>query len=312
MPVNPATTLVSPPKDALARLKEQKPMTLEGEKARLKKVTKEFEAFFMYYMLKTMRKTVPDNPLTKDVPFANSMGKGTFDQLLDMEVSREMAQGERKSMGDMLYDSFEKIIEAKYKGDTEKPVIEPLHTEEKKADPIDLKSKQREIKANDLKELKPDKPEEFIPTSPGRAALNRDHVKAKWGALIDAASRETKLDSTLIASVIRAESDGNSKAVSPAGAKGLMQLADSTAQDYGVEDPFDPKENIIAGSKYLKNLLDRFGDLKLALAAYNAGPGNVNKYGGVPPFRETQDYVARVTGHLEKAGVKIDASPSKV
>lgn len=312
MPLNPATTLMSPPKDALARLKEQKPTTLDAEKARLKKVTKEFEAFFMYYMLKTMRKTVPDNPLTKDVPFANSMGKGTFDQMLDMEVSREMAQGERKSMGDMLYDSFEKIIEAKYNGKNETTEIKPLHPEVKKAAPIDLKPKQREIKVDDLNELKSEKREEFVPVSPGRAALNRDHVKAKWGALIDAASRATKLDSTLIASVIRAESDGNSKAVSPAGAKGLMQLADSTASDYGVSDPFDPKENIMAGSKYLKNLLDRFGDIKLALAAYNAGPGNVNKYGGIPPFRETQDYVTRVTGHLEKAGVKIAVGPSKV
>lgn len=312
MPVNPATTLVSPPKDALARLKEQKPTTLEGEKARLKKVTKEFEAFFMYYMLKTMRQTVPENPLTKDVPFANSMGKDTFDQLLDMEVSRKMARGERKSMGDMLYDSFEKVIEAKYKGDSQKPVIEPLHKAAEQQNPIDLKRKSLELKANDSKKIKREKSDEFIPVSPGRAALNQDPVKANWGALIEAASRETKLDSTLIASVIRAESGGDSTAVSPAGAKGLMQLADSTAEDYGVSDPFDPKENIMAGTRYLKNLLDRFGDLKLALAAYNAGPGNVNKYGGIPPFRETQDYVARVTGHLEKAGVKIDVSPSKV
>jgi soluble lytic murein transglycosylase-like protein len=82
-----------------------------------------------------------------------------------------------------------------------------------------------------------------------------------------------------------------------------MQLIDSTAQDMGVEDVFDPRENILAGSRYLRDLIDRFGDMKLGLAAYNAGPGNVNKYGGIPPFKETQNYVRKVTAlHTEAEG----------
>ena len=77
-----------------------------------------------------------------------------------------------------------------------------------------------------------------------------------------------------------------------------MQLADSTATDYGVREVFDPAENIKAGSRYLRNLIDRFGSVKLGLAAYNAGPGNVEKYQGIPPFKETVNYVNKVLDTL--------------
>ena len=133
-----------------------------------------------------------------------------------------------------------------------------------------------------------------------------DPILSRFGKIIDEAAGETRLDSALIASVIRAESAGDPKAVSKAGAKGLMPLIDTTAADLGVTDVYDPTENIRAGSRYLRRMLDRFGDLKLALAAYNAGPGNVDKYGGIPPFKETQAYVDRVMTHAQKAGVKID------
>jgi len=99
--------------------------------------------------------------------------------------------------------------------------------------------------------------------------------------------------------VINVESSGNPHAISPKGAKGLMQLADSTASDMGMRDVFDPKENISTGSRYLRSLIDRFGNVTLGLAAYNAGPANVEKYGGVPPFAETKQYIERVM-----AGVK--------
>ena len=83
-----------------------------------------------------------------------------------------------------------------------------------------------------------------------------------------------------------------------------MQLIDATAQELKVRDPFDPRENIRAGSRYLKQMIDRFGDLKQALAAYNAGPGNVEKHGGVPPFDETRAYIRRVTGYLNESRAK--------
>lgn len=121
-----------------------------------------------------------------------------------------------------------------------------------------------------------------------------DPIMARFGRIIEQVAEQTELDSTLIWSVVRAESAGDPNAVSPAGAKGLMQLVDATASDYGVKESFDPAENIRGGSQFLKDLIERFGDLKLALAAYNAGPGTVEKYGGMPPFKETREYVNRV------------------
>jgi len=98
--------------------------------------------------------------------------------------------------------------------------------------------------------------------------------------------------------IIDVESAGNPGAVSKKGAIGLMQLMPGTAKDLGV-DPFDPEQNIHGGVKYFRQMLDRFGDQELALAAYNAGPGAVARYGGVPPFRETQNYVNRVLSYRD-------------
>jgi hypothetical protein len=105
------------------------------------------------------------------------------------------------------------------------------------------------------------------------------------------------LDVDLIKAVIRVESGFNSRAVSPKGARGLMQLMPGTASMLGVRDSFDPRQNIDGGVRHLRGLIDRFGsDLKLALAAYNAGEQAVVNHGGVPPYRETRDYVTRILG----------------
>jgi soluble lytic murein transglycosylase-like protein len=104
----------------------------------------------------------------------------------------------------------------------------------------------------------------------------------------------------LIHAVIRQESGYDPYAVSHKGAKGLMQLMPATAKRFGVKDVFDPAENVQGGVKYLRQLLDRYdGDRRLALAAYNAGEGAVDRFGGVPPYRETQDYVDRIVGPSE-------------
>ena len=121
--------------------------------------------------------------------------------------------------------------------------------------------------------------------------------------LIHEAAKKYGLSPTLIRSVIRMESGFDLFAVSKAGAMGLMQLMPEVAQEYGVTDPFDPRQNIMGGSWLLRDLLQRHGgSLPLTLASYNAGPGAVANYGNtVPPFKETQNYVKRITGWIADA-----------
>lgn len=125
---------------------------------------------------------------------------------------------------------------------------------------------------------------------------------SKYNEIIVAAAKQFDVDAALVSAVIKAESDYNPKIVSHKGARGLMQLMPATAKRFGVTNSFDPKENIYAGTRYLRWLLKTFdGNADLAVAAYNAGEGNVWKYDGVPPFRETVNYINRISKHIRKA-----------
>ena len=120
----------------------------------------------------------------------------------------------------------------------------------------------------------------------------RQHVP--FGAIIYREAVKHDLPPELVAAMVHTESDFRPKLVSGKSAQGLMQIVPDTAELLGIRDPFDPEQNIAAGTKYFRYLLDRFENETVALAAYNAGEGNVARFGGVPPFAETQSYIAKV------------------
>jgi soluble lytic murein transglycosylase-like protein len=139
--------------------------------------------------------------------------------------------------------------------------------------------------------LKPQK------TSPKFAVKNEEIL---YASIVSKIANKHKIDPAIIMAIIMAESGYNPRAVSKKGAKGLMQLMPRTAKSLGVKNIFNPNDNINAGVKYFKKNLNRFnGDVKLALAAYNAGSGNVRKYRGIPPFRATKIYVKKVLEYYQ-------------
>ncbi len=153
--------------------------------------------------------------------------------------------------------------------------------------------------------------DEVVPVPPPSGALPERRWRfaedseplfgSRFDPIIIEASRKFDVDAALVSAVIKAESDYDPRIVSRKGAQGLMQLMPATARRFGVTDPFDPSANVHAGARYLRLLLDRFdGNAELALAGYNAGEGNVAKYDGVPPFRETVEYIRRIARYFER------------
>lgn len=134
-----------------------------------------------------------------------------------------------------------------------------------------------------------------VPVQPGAAT-----GVARWEGLIQKYAAQYGVSPDLVRAVVDQESNGDPRVVSRAGAMGLMQLMPANVREAGLTDAFDPEQNIRGGVAQLREHLDRYkGDVSLALAAYNAGPGNVKKYGGIPPFRETQNYVQKILSRLD-------------
>ncbi len=161
-----------------------------------------------------------------------------------------------------------------------------------------------------FEELPPEvTPTPTVATKPAAASALNTASRQDLDTVIKTASGTYRLDPDLVNSVIRAESGFNVRAVSPKGAQGLMQLMPQTASQLGVQNAFDPQANVEGGTRYLRELLERYDfDLVKALAAYNAGPQRVEQYGGVPPYYETKAYVARIVRDFNKKKLAAQAT----
>jgi soluble lytic murein transglycosylase-like protein len=238
----------------------------------LQKAANDFEAIFVNLMLKTMRQTIVKSGLL-DSGLGGEVMESMFDQELSRKIAASSNLGIAESLVRHLSDTQQKTPEASG------GLLQLRELRQQQAHPALPTSSItfRKIDANPYLDMPLSKRiESFQPA-------------------IEKAAQKYRLNPSLIKAVIAAESAGNPHATSRKGAKGLMQLMDGTARQLNVSDSYNPEENIDGGARYLRQLLDMFdGDVTLALAGYNAGPGNVRKHNGIPPFPETQQYIRRV------------------
>lgn len=238
----------------------------ETQKIKLEKASKDFESLLTGMMLKSMNKTIDGGMFGKD-----NYGGDVLDTIFESKISSFMTQSQGLGIAKMIYKKL--TGEELQQNKTLDKALTP---------PIELKFNN---KIKSTKEI-----------SPSKSSLDRLN---EYLPLIKEAAQQFGVNENLIKSVILTESAANANAQSKAKAKGLMQLMDSTATELGVNNVWDPKDNIFGGTKYLSKMLKQYnGDIERTLAAYNAGPSNVEKYKGVPPFKETKNYINRVLGYL--------------
>lgn len=261
---------------------QKKLQTTDPEKA--KKAAKDFEAMMIKTTLKSMTDTVENGSFFGDAP-----GSDFYQDIYLQHIAELMSQKNNMGLASMIEKQVLKQGQTTKTQTPKKMVSIPKY----KAPDVALYTK-TETDATQV-------------TQKEKATSSNESTKPKtllarlsnFDNIIEKASNTFSVDKKLIQAVIAQESYSNPKAISKSGAKGMMQLMDSTATFLGVKNSLDPEENIMAGTKYLKMLINRYQDTETALAAYNAGPGNVDKYDGIPPFKETQNYVRKVMQFYE-------------
>lgn len=274
----------------------------EQQKAKLAKAAKEFESVFVSYMLKTMRESMT----TEDSFGGDNFGGDVLSSVFDTELARQMSKNSSFGLGEMIYRKLtgeDLPKQSSIPGVKATPAaIEPTSSSVKtnaKPTAVALTGGATTKTDKNVAAAKSSSAAEQAVASKQIPASVQDRLQ-QYDAIIRDAADTTGVSAHLIKAVIASESGGNAKAHSSKNAKGLMQLVDTTASDMGVQNVWDPKENIQGGTKYLQQLLDKFdGNVEHAVASYNAGPAAVEKYGGVPPYKETKAYVNRVLGYLK-------------
>ena len=247
----------------------------EQQKSKLKAAAKDFEAVFMQYMLKTMQES---EKVAGQDDEEQGYGKDIMTGLFNTELSKYITNKSDLGIGNMLY---KQLTGEDMDSDVSKPsssasaLIGQMFSDER-------------VQQRVLQKIQA--------YSSGSVLEN----VGKYSDIINEAAGKYDVKPNLIKAVIAAESGGKADSLSSKNAKGLMQLLDTTAKEVGVTNVFDPHENILGGTKYLKDLIEKFsGNVDMALASYNAGPAAVDQYGGIPPFSETQNYVKRVNSYLQ-------------
>jgi Rod binding domain-containing protein len=239
---------------------------------KLRKAAQGLEGLFLSQLLKIMRSTAGGDEQT------GMAGKSIMGDYADLELGRVLAEKKGIGLTDLVCRS---LAGRSPRGAEAQPVEgKPAGT----SSYLPLQSDRHRTPV-----MLP------LESSATRAGLSPARRASFYDLHVRRAARMFRLNPKLIHSMIAVESGGNAEALSPRSAKGLMQLTDSTAAQMGVEDVWDPAQNIAGGARYLRELLDRYDhDLHRALAAYNAGPGAVDRHRGVPPYPETQNYVRKV------------------
>ncbi|MBL7998941.1 MAG: transglycosylase SLT domain-containing protein [Candidatus Kapabacteria bacterium] len=255
------------------------------------KVARGFESMFVHEMYKTMRQSMLDDD-EKSGEEDMSFGGDVLQGMTDLQFADSVAQsGRGMGIATMIYKNLT--------GEDSLPSIITQHTG---VTPYGQTAKTSESQPTNAVQPASSKPKQELNEiqSVGKTPfLERVSARLdKYDTIINSAADKFGVNPALVKAIITAESAGNPNAVSPVGAKGLMQLMDGTARDLDVDDPFNPIQNISGGTEYIASMMKKFGTLDHAIAAYNAGPGNVAKHNGIPPFAETQAYVRKVKRFL--------------